>query len=270
MTLINLSSIGLKPIKVVGSGSDGVVVKATNNVTHRYFAVKIVSIEDNLEDMFDNEASNVLCLNRHPNIVHTKSYHKISNYGVIVMEYISNDLMSYFLSKGRLSERKSKGIFYQMCKSVEFCHSKQIAHLDIKPENFLYDNTTKIVKLCDFHRSFHWENESERYQRLNDVTSMKYRAPEMNNRRSLNAIDKIDVWSLGVCLFGFLYAVFPFNLIDDKVDYDMSNFSNYITSDDYNVSLDAKDLILKMLTFDPEERPDMSTILSHPFFDSCL
>ena len=282
MTMVNLNCVGLKPLKVIGNGSDGIVIKAMNIKTGGIYAVKIVSIENQNAAHFEREAMNVLSLSNNKYIVKAKGYHILTKeYGAIIMEYIKGDLMDFFLSGKLNNEKKIKEVFYKMCKSVEYCHSKNIAHLDIKPENFLYNKSKNQIKLCDFHHSFQWRTLSEKFQRFYNVTSINYRAPEIpvTSDKYLKfqmgevnvdsySLDKVDVWCLGVCLFGFFFSEFPFQKDEEGfIHYDYSSFLKKINSS--HISDAAKDLILCLLSMDPKDRPVMSDVISHPFFSGC-
>ena len=284
---INLHPLGMKPISILGSGSDGIVVKAMNVATKKIYAVKIVNIAGDGLKLFDREAMNTLKLNGCSHTITTKSYQKLSkDIGVITMEYIqSGDLMDYFLSKSKLGEKEVQKIFKEMCIAISLCHKKNIAHLDVKPENFLYDKSKNTMKLIDFHRSFDWSDENENYNNINNInnnnininsnmieelngcTSMKYRPPELLIKNQKNELDKIDVWSLGVCLYGLLFGSFPFQLsgIDDQnLDYNF-DFLEKNLNNNRNISHNAKDLIRFILNPNPDERPSIHQVLQHPF-----
>ena len=268
--MINLKQIGLHPIEMIGSGSDGIVVKAVNPITEKHYAVKIVSLSGQHKVRFDNEASNILHIGQHSNIIATKAYHKLSNCGLIVMELLEGDLMHYFVSNGKMTEKKIKNIFLKMCKAVEHCHRNNIAHLDIKPDNFLISHNAEEVKLCDFTRSLHYNNEDEKFHLFSQqLTSAKYRPPELRIPNTRVDVEKVDVWSLGVCLFGLLFGVFPFLVNNNgEVDYNNLIIIQHLRGDlaEEKIADSTKDLIMKLLTFDPVARPNISSVLSHPYF----
>jgi serine/threonine protein kinase len=59
------------------------------------------------------------------------------------------DLLSYIKRRKRLTEDVSCFLFKQVCEALQYCHHKQVAHLDIKPDNLLLSEEGEI-KLCDF------------------------------------------------------------------------------------------------------------------------
>lgn len=69
-----------------------------------------------------------------------------------------------------------------MC-GVQYVHSKNVAHLDLKPENLLISGDSKLplIKLCDFgHSSFIAENQFRR----RTVGTPAYSAPEIHHKKS--------------------------------------------------------------------------------------
>ena len=69
----------------------------------------------------------------------------------LVLEFIEGQiLLSYLKEKKKLNEADSRKIFKQLLAAVSYCHSKNIAHRDIKLENIIIDPNTKIIKLIDF------------------------------------------------------------------------------------------------------------------------
>ena len=66
------------------------------------------------------------------------------------MEYIScGDLLSFVRKRSKISESISKFIFKQIIEALDFIHSNNIVHRDIKLDNILIDLQNNI-KICDF------------------------------------------------------------------------------------------------------------------------
>lgn len=68
----------------------------------------------------------------------------------LVLELASNGTLFDRIAKsGRISESDSKRIFRQLVAGLAHCHSKGIAHRDLKLENLLLDDHSNI-KIADF------------------------------------------------------------------------------------------------------------------------
>jgi calcium-dependent protein kinase len=91
-----------------------------------------------------------------------------------------------------------------------------------------------------------------------------YIAPEVLNKKYN---EKCDIWSCGVILYIILSGIPPFNGASDqeimkKVRVGKFSFTDPCWS---NISDKAKDLITKLLIYDPEQRPSAEDALKHPW-----
>lgn len=88
-------------------------------------------------------------------------------------------------------------------QGVNYLHSKNIVHWDIKPENILF-NSKGILKLVDFGTS----KFAGQWKMKNTYGTPYYVAPEvLSEEYDINC----DVWSCGVILYILLSGVPPFN-----------------------------------------------------------
>lgn len=96
------------------------------------------------------------------------------------------------------------------------------------------------------------------------VGSVYYIAPEVIKK---NYNEKCDIWSLGVILYMMLFGVPPFNGRTDKIIFDKILAGKYTLPEkkSLNISPEAKDLITKMLEYDPEKRISARQALNHPW-----
>ncbi|KAM0674135.1 hypothetical protein GVAV_002208 [Gurleya vavrai] len=98
----------------------------------------------------------------------------------------------------------------QIVDALCYLHSKKIIHRDIKPSNILTNHffvgkeECLEFKLCDFSLST-----TVNANTGNLVGTPFYMAPEII--RKINYDERVDVWSLGICLYEMITLKRPFN-----------------------------------------------------------
>merc|ERR1719217_1474483 len=95
-------------------------------------------------------------------------------------------------------ESHAKYVFTQVCDAVQYCHSRNIVHRDIKLENMLLDKITGVVKLIDFGFAVQVKCKDQKLRFFCGTPS--YIAPEMVTSREYSGF-AVDVWALGVALY---------------------------------------------------------------------
>jgi len=84
-----------------------------------------------------------------------------------------------------------------------------------------------------------------------------------------------DFWQIGICLYRFLTGKLPFGNENNSIT-DIDTFEKVIDSDRLSLHFPnflkdeaAKDLIKKLLTYDPKERmTSFKDFKSHPWFEN--
>ena len=143
----------------------------------------------------------------------------------------------------------------------------RVVHRDIKPENILIVGKESSgllrVKLIDFGTAKIFSESKNKAL----VGSSYYIAPEVIRGRYDEAC---DLWSIGVIMYIMLVGTPPFNGDDDDDILRAVSIGKYDTTYPQYISLseNAKDLISKLLKFNPSERITAQDALQHPWFDT--
>lgn len=175
------------------------------------------------------------------------------------MEYIScGDLLSFVRKRSKLSERISKYIFRQIIDALQYIHSKNIVHRDIKLDNILIDLNNNI-KLCDFGVSKQIKSNERVYDQCGTPA---YIAPEILKNDGFQGFSA-DIWSAGIVLYAMSQGKVPFFAKDVQDLYLMIVKDKYSPLED--VSSELEDLMSKLLIKDPSKRITIEGILNHPW-----
>ena len=116
-----------------------------------------------------------------------------------------------------------------MVGSVRYMHSQQVAHRDLKLENFMMINGISWdIMLIDFGLSFRWKSsmreEVAEAEKGKVIGTPYYISPEI---LAHSYSEKCDIWSLGVILYMLVTGTPPFDGPDDKAIMKNISLFNY-------------------------------------------
>lgn len=139
-------------VKTIGKGNFARVMLGIHRFTNKEVAVKIIDKSNlntnSLEKLF-REVSIMKLLN-HPSIVKLYEVIETEKTLYLVMEYVQNgEVFEYLVKHGRMKENFARKKFRQILSAVQYMHSNNIIHRDLKAENLLLDNNLDI-KIVDF------------------------------------------------------------------------------------------------------------------------
>ncbi|KAF5903922.1 cyclin-dependent-like kinase 5, partial [Clarias magur] len=206
-------------LEKIGEGTYGTVFKAKNRETHEIVALKRVRLDDDDEGV-PSSALREICLLKelkHKNIVRLHDVLHSDKKLTLVFEYCDQDLKKYFDScNGDLDPEIVKSFMYQLLKGLAFCHSRNVLHRDLKPQNLLINRNGEL-KLADFGLARAFGIPVRCYSA--EVVTLWYRPPDVLFGAKLYSTS-IDMWSAG-CIFAELAnagrPLFPGNDVDDQL-----------------------------------------------------
>lgn len=280
-------------LEKIGEGTYGVVYKARDKLTKKLVALKKIRLETESEGVPSTALREIALLKEldHPNVIRLLDVVDSEQKLYLVFDYLTQDLKKLMDSAPEhgLPLPLVKSYLWQILRGIAYCHCHGILHRDLKPQNLLID-TEGNLKLADFGLARLFGIPLRTY--THEVVTLWYRAPEILLGSRFYSTG-IDVWSAG-CIFAEMItkrALFPGDSEIDQLfrvfrtlgtpdecvwsgvtklpDY-KTNFPKWFAQDLPNIipSLDdnGRDLLLKLLTYDPSKRISAWMALSHRFF----
>ena len=236
-----------------------------HKITKAKYAIKAINKKNksNIEEKpyFRREIEIMYRIN-HPNVVKLYGHFEDNNYCYFIMEYIpKGNAYSLIPKHGRKKQTNHliASIIKDIVSAVYFLHKMNppIIHRDIKPENVLMDENDRAI-LTDFGWS-NYLNDSEKRSTI--CGTPIYLAPEMISSKGHD--EKVDIWCIGVLLFELITGRVPFQGNDiDTLKYNIRTMKIAWPSD---INNEAKDLISKILKYNPYDRLTAEEILNHTF-----
>ncbi|KAL0897004.1 hypothetical protein Bca101_080965 [Brassica carinata] len=209
----------LEELKELGSGTFGTVYhgkwRGTDVAIKRIKRTCFIgrsSEQERLTSEFWHEAE-ILSKLHHPNVM---AFYGVVNDGpggtlATVTEYMVNgSLRHVLLSNRQIDRRKRLIIAMDAAFGMEYLHSKNIVHFDLKCDNLLVnlkDPARPICKVGDFGLS--------KIKRNTLVTggvrgTLPWMAPELLSGSSSKVSEKVDVFSFGIVLWEILTGEEPY------------------------------------------------------------
>jgi tetratricopeptide (TPR) repeat protein len=196
-------------LEEVGRGSFGEVWRAKRLRDGADVALKIPKDQELGEETLRKEPDLVMSL-QHPHIVKVFGHHTIGDLFIIEMEYVDGYDLAHILDGVCLDSPLTfeQIIIWidQVLAALDYVHSANVSHNDIKPQNILIEKSSNTAKLTDFGVS----------RRLEDVWvwtrrqgTEAYMAPEvaLEGKRGRGVS---DIYSVGVLMYEMVTGKRPY------------------------------------------------------------
>ena len=258
--------------KLLGIGSFGRVFLAQNINTLEYIAMKEIpkTSEDLLTDSEIMDEIEILKNLDHPDIVRIMEFYNTDDCYYIINEYCPGGEL-FEQVNNIFSETQIAVMFRQIFSGLAYLHSNNVIHRDLKLENILIQEKEKsketnedlfILKIIDFGTAKIFDK-NKKAKAI--VGSSYYIAPEVLNKKYNR---ECDLWSAGVILYMFIVGHAPFEGKNDREIMEKVKKGNFSKNERrwINASDEVKDLINKLLIYEPEKRLTALDALKHPWF----
>ncbi|CAG5073863.1 Similar to Stk17b: Serine/threonine-protein kinase 17B (Rattus norvegicus) [Cotesia congregata] len=198
-----------------------------------------------------------------PRVVRLHDVYETPKEIILVMEYApGGDLQT--LIDGDLVPLEGDVVHFvkQLVEGLAYLHERNIAHLDIKPQNLVMMGSFPEcdVKLCDFEISRVVLEGTEVREILG---TPDYVAPEILHYEPITLA--ADMWSLGVTTYVLLTGFSPFGGETDQETFQNISLGEVDFPEELfeDVSTQAKDFVAKLLVLDPSARMSAKQCLRH-------
>ncbi|OAV92975.1 STE/STE11/SSK protein kinase, variant [Puccinia triticina 1-1 BBBD Race 1] len=287
--------------RYVGGGTFGSVYLAVNLDTGDVMAVKEIRLQDittapKLVDQIRDEM-NIMSLLRHPNIVEYFGIEVHRDKVYIFQEFCEGGTLAALLENGKVEEELICQMYaHQLLEGLNYLHSNNVVHRDIKPDNILLDKEGKL-KYVDFgaakilakesrtlaskrsRRNSSWigkggvgggdNNTSITGVQMNSLTGTPmYMSPEVIKGEEFGRPGAMDIWSLGCVVLECVTGKRPWSNLDNEwaIMFHIGIATKHPPlPDPQELSELGIDFIRKSLTLDPVTRPTTVDLLNHPW-----
>ncbi|XP_032234097.2 MAP kinase-activated protein kinase 5-like isoform X2 [Nematostella vectensis] len=280
--------------KRLGSGISGPVRECKSKTSGKSYALKCLT--DTPKGLSEAKCHSI-CTG-HPNVVSVVGiYHnKIILPGemrpnpriLLVLELMEGgELFEQIRKKRRFTEKEAMKFTKEIAQALYHCHSFNVAHRDLKPENLLLVDKSEnlVVKLADFGFA-----KVDQGDLVTPQFTPYYVSPQVLEAQRIHRAQKsgrfpylakpytydksCDMWSLGVVIYIMLCGYPPFysevprkQLSQGMRRRIMAGEYSFPEQEWSKISLEAKDVISKLLCVEPGQRLSINELLEHSWLN---
>lgn len=157
-----------------------------------------------------------------------------------------------------MSEAETANILTQVVNGLLYLKANNILHRDMSLSNLLLTKDLK-VKIADFGLATELTRPDEKHMTL--CGTPNYISPEVASRASHGL--PVDVWGLGCMMYTLLVGKPPFDT--DSIKTTLTRVVMVDFAMPGHLSMEAKDLLDRLLRKNQVERIHIDDVLSHPF-----
>ncbi|KAI8866505.1 CMGC/CDK/CDK7 protein kinase [Ramicandelaber brevisporus] len=280
-------------IRKLGEGTFAVVYLGVCKSTGKQVAIKKIKVGETSKNGLDlsavREVKALRELRHHPNVLALYDVYAHRQNLHLVLEFLDTDLEALIKDGGVMfMPADIKSWIMMALRGLDHMHRNWILHRDIKPNNMLLSRDG-VLKLADFGLARTFGDPS--MPLTSQSVTLWYRPPELLFGAKYYG-EGVDIWSTG-CVFAELMLRQPYMPGSNEVDQlntifkalgtpnedewpEVKELSSYVAFKPNpkppmrdlftGASMEALDLLERMLTFNPNNRPSAKDSLLHPYF----
>jgi serine/threonine protein kinase len=261
-----------EPLRCLGKGTYGTVLLVKQRNTGRLYAQKqfkkaSVVVHKKLVEQTKTERQILESVSRHPFVVNLYYAFQDHEKLYLILEYgQGGELFTHLSTEKMFSEPTAAFYMAEMVLALSYLHtSLGVVYRDLKPENCLLDAQGHLL-LTDFGLSKVAVGDDDSCKSI--LGTVEYMAPEVVMGQKYGKA--VDWWSFGALGYDLMTGNPPFRGANSaKVQHNIVKQKVVMP---YFLSLEAKDLLARLLRKDPAKRlgshmpKDFEIIKNHRFF----